>query len=74
MMLQQRNTSTVLRGPGGWLAVAFLTVATFLFCTNLASAQQTETEITLSAPALTAETGERAVGLSWTAVTGAEAL
>ena len=72
MMLPQRNVLTVLRGPCGWLSVAFLTVAAFLLYTSMASAQQTSTEATLSAPELTAEAGESAVGLSWTAVIGAE--
>ena len=71
-MLPQRNVLTVHRDPGGWLSVAFLTVAAFLLYTSMASAQQTSTEATLSAPELTAEVGELAVGLSWTSVTDAE--
>ena len=55
-----------------WLAVALLAIAAILLYTNLASAQQTSTEATLSAPALTAEAGEDSVELSWEAVTGAE--
>ena len=72
MMLLQPNIVTVLRSPAGWLSVAFLTVAAFLLYTSMASAQQTSTDATLSAPELTAEVGERAVGLSWTSVTDAE--
>ena len=72
MMFQQRNISTVLRGPGGWLAVALLAVAAVLVYAKLVWAQQTSTEAMLSAPALTAEAGESVVGLNWTAVTGAE--
>ena len=71
-MLPQRNVLTVLRGPCGWLAVALLAVAAVLVNTNLVWAQQTSTEASLSAPTLTAEAGESAVGLTWTAVTGAE--
>ena len=71
-MLQQPNIVTVLRSPAGWLSVAFLTVAAFLLYTNLALAQQTSTETTLSAPALTAEAGKSAVGLSWTSVADGE--
>ena len=71
-MLKQRNSLTGLRGPGGWLAVALLAVVGLVSFTNLVWAQQTSTEATLSAPALTAEAGESAVGLSWGAVQGAE--
>ena len=71
-MFQQRNISTVLRGSGVCLAVVLLAVVALLCYTNLASAQQTSTEATLSAPELTAEVGEGAIKLSWTSVTGAE--
>jgi hypothetical protein len=70
-MLPQRNVVTLLRGPGGWLAVALLAVVALLFGTNLASSQQSSTGATLSAPALSAEAGEGAVESSWTAVQGA---
>ena len=72
MMLPQRNVLTVLRGPCRWLAVALLAVAAVLVYANLVWAQQTSTEASLSAPALTAEAGDGTVELSWTAVTGAE--
>ena len=75
-MLRQRNAGTVLTGV--WLAVALLAVALLavaasLLYTNLVSAQESSTEATLSAPALTAEAGEGegAVELRWEAVTGA---
>lgn len=47
-----------MRGPGGWPAVAPLAGAAFLSYTNLASAQQTSTETTLSVPALTSWAGD----------------
>ncbi len=72
MMLQQPNIVTVLRSPAGWLSVAFLTVAAFLLYTSMASAQQTSTEATLSAPGLTLDASEDAIELSWTAVIGAK--
>ena len=71
-MLPQRSVLTVLRGPGGWLAVALLAVAAVLVYANLVWAQQTSTEASLSAPALTAEADDGTVELTWTAVTGAE--
>ena len=70
-MLQKRNVSTVLRGPGGWLAVALLATAAVLIYANLVWAQQTSTEATLSAPALTAEADNGTVELSWATVSGA---
>ena len=66
-MLQPRNGLTTLLGPGGWLSIALLAVAVFLFFTQLASAQPA-----ISVPALTAQSSSGAVDLSWTAVTGAE--
>ena len=71
-MLQPRNGLTTLLGPGGWLSIALLAVAVFLFFTQLASAQQTSTQPAISVPALTAQSSSGAVDLSWTAVTGAE--
>ncbi len=71
-MLQPRNGLTALLGPGGWLSIALLAVAVFLFFTQLASAQQTSTQPAISVPALTAQSSSSAVDLSWTAVTGAE--
>ena len=71
-MLRQRSAMAFLFGLRMWLAVALLAIAAILLYTNLASAQQTSTEATLSAPALTAEAGEDSVELSWEAVTGAE--
>ena len=58
---------------GVWLAVILLAVAASLLYTNLVTAQESSTEATLSAPALTAEAGEGegAVELRWEAVTGA---
>ena len=71
-MLHPRNVSTVLRGPGGWLAAALLATAAFLVYANLVWAQQTSTETTAPAPSLTAEADNGTVELNWTAVTGAE--
>ena len=70
-MLRQRNAGTVMTGV--WLAVILLAVAASLLYTNLVTAQESSTEATLSAPALTAEAGEGegAVELRWEAVTGA---
>ena len=48
-MLPQRSVLTVLRGAGGWLAVALLAVAAVLVYANLVWAQQTSTEATPSA-------------------------
>ena len=59
-----------LDGLGVWLAVALLAIAAILLYTNLASAHQSATERTLSAPALTAGAGEDSVELSRDAVTG----
>ena len=68
-MLRQWNAGTVLTGV--WLAVILLAVAASMLYTNLVTAQESSTEATLSAPALTAEAGEDAVELRWQAVTGA---
>ena len=72
-MLRQRKAGTVLTGRGVWLAVALLAVAASLLYTKLVTAQESSTEATLSAPALTAESGEGegTVELRWEAVTGA---
>ena len=66
-MLQLRNRLTGLLGPGGWLSIALLAVAVFLFFYATGSAQPA-----ISVPALTAQSSSGAVDLSWTAVTGAE--
>ena len=52
-------------------AVLFVTVISFLLHTDRASLAQTSSTADLDAPALTAEAGEDAIGLSWTAVSGA---
>ena len=70
-MLRQRKAGTVLTGVGVWLAVALLAVAAGLLYAKLVTAQESSTEATLSAPALTAEAGEGTVELRWEAVTGA---
>ena len=72
-MLRQRKAGTVLTGVGVWLAVALLAVAAGLLYAKLVTAQESSTEATLSAPALTAEAGEGegTVELRWQAVTGA---
>ena len=70
-MLQPRKGLTALLGPRGRLSIALLAVAVFLFFTQLASAQQTSTSPSLAAPALTAQSSDSAVDLSWTAVTNA---
>ena len=72
-MFQKRNVSTVLRGPGGWLAAALLATAAVLVYANLVWAQQTSTEAAVPAPSLTAEANNNGTAeLNWTAVTGAE--
>ena len=55
----------------GW-AVALLAVAAVLVYAKLVWAQQISTEASLSAPELTADVGEGAIKLSWTAVIGEE--
>ena len=57
---------TLLTGPSGLLSFALLAVASFLAFTQLASAQAS-----LSAPALTAQSSDSEVDLSWTVVSGA---
>ena len=69
-MLRRRKSLPFLDGPGVWLAVALLTMVAILLYADLASAQQSATERTLSAPALTAGAGEDSVELSRDAVTG----
>ena len=71
-MLHPRNISTVLRGPGGWLAAALLATSAVLIFVNLVRAQQTSTEAAVPAPSLTAEVDNGTVELNWTAVAGAE--
>ncbi len=70
-MFHPRNISTVLRGPGGWLAAALLATTVFLVYANLVWAQQTSTEATVPAPSLTAEADNGTVELNWTAVADA---
>ena len=65
-MLRKRNSLPFLGGLCVWLAIAAI-----LFYTNLASAQQTSTSPSLSAPDLTAQSSDSEVDLSWTAVSGA---
>ena len=67
-MLRRRKSLPFLDGLGAWLAVALLAIAAILLYTNLASAHESSTERTLSAPDLT---GEDVVELSRDAVTGA---
>ena len=52
-------------------AVLFVTVVSLLLHTNRASQAQTSSTADLDSPVLTAEAGEDAIALSWTAVTGA---
>ena len=68
--MRRRKSLPFLDGLGVWLAVALLAIAAILLYTNLASAHQSATERTLSAPALTAGAGEDSVELSRDAVTG----
>ena len=70
-MFHPRNISTVLRGPGGWLAAALLATTVFLVYANLVWAQQTSTEAAVPAPSLTAEADNGTVELNWTAVADA---
>ena len=67
-MLRRRKSLPFLDGLGAWLAVALLAIAAILLYTNLASAHESSTERTLSAPGLT---GEDVVELSRDTVTGA---
>ena len=71
-MLRLRKSLPFLNGLRVWLAVALLAVAAVLLYTNLASAQQSSTERTRSAPALNTVAGEGSVELSRDAVTGAQ--
>ncbi|MDE0076609.1 MAG: hypothetical protein OXO50_03760 [Caldilineaceae bacterium] len=52
-------------------AVLFVTVVSLLLHTDGASQAQTSSAADPDAPALTAEAGEDAIALSWTAVSGA---
>ena len=70
--MSQPNILPDPHGHGGWLATPLTAVVTLLSKTCLAAAQLTLTESTLSAPLLTAEARESAVGLTWTDVTGWE--
>ena len=71
-MLRLRKSWPFLNGLRVWLAVALLAVAAVLLYTNLASAQQSSTERTRSAPVLNTVAGEGSVELSRDAVTGAQ--
>ena len=51
-MLRLRKSWPFLNGLRVWLAVALLAIAAVLLYTNLASAQQSSTERTRSAPVL----------------------
>ena len=65
-MLRRRNSLPFLAGLGVLLAIVAISSYT-----NLASAQQTSTGSTLSAPVLTAQAEEGKIELSWTVVTDA---
>ena len=53
-MLRQRKMMKVLVSRRVWLAMAFLAIAPILYFANLASAQESSTTSTPSAPTLTA--------------------
>ncbi len=65
-MLRRRNSLPFLAGLGVLLAIAVISSYT-----NLASAQQTSTGSTLSAPVLTVQAEEGKIKLRWTVVTDA---
>ena len=70
-MLRQRKMMEVLVCRRVWLAMAFLVFAPILYFANLASAQETSTTSTPSAPTLTAQSVSGGIDLNWQAVQSA---
>ena len=71
-MLRQRKMMKVLVSRRVWLAMAFLAIAPILYFANLASAQESSTTSTPSAPTLTALPVSGGIDLNWEAVQSAE--
>ena len=71
-MLRQRKMMKVLVSRRVWLAMAFLAIAPILYFANLASAQESSTTSTPSAPTLTALSVSGGIDLNWEAVQSAE--
>ena len=68
--MQPSETRTFYSPKNAWKVLLLLSTFIVIFA-QLASAQQTSTESTLSAPSLSARVSGGAVSLSWDAVSGA---